>query len=183
MKIGIDIDDTLTNTKEQQIKYWKKYYNTNPKEGFTENIPHNINEFNVDNYISKFWDTYREELSFNSSFKKNTSEIINKLIKDGHQLCIITSRPDNKYQSLKERISTWFKHNNINITTIYTSIFDKGKFCKDNNIDLLIDDSIKHITKAKELGIKTILFNNIKDYKGIQTDNWIELYNIIKSAK
>ena len=26
MKIAIDIDDTLTNTKKEQIKYWKMLY-------------------------------------------------------------------------------------------------------------------------------------------------------------
>ena len=53
-------------------------------------------------------------------------------------------------------------------------------FCKENNFDLIIDDSINHITKANELNIKTILFNNNNDYKGNQTNNWLELYKIIK---
>jgi hypothetical protein len=57
---------------------------------------------------------------------------------------------------------------------------DKGIFIKENNIDLLIDDSLKHINSANNLKKKCILFNNIKDYNGLQTDNWIDLYKIIK---
>lgn len=182
MKIGIDIDDTLTNTKENQIKLWKEYYNNKPKVGFSEQLPPDINEFDVDEYISIFWDTYRNELSFNSTFKENTSTIINQLIKDGHQLCIITSRPDYKYDDLKGKLRKIFKENNINIETLYTDIRDKGIFCKENNIDLLIDDSLKHVTNTISLGKKAILFNNIPSYKGLQTDNWIDLYNIIKST-
>ena len=68
MKIAIDIDDTLTNTKQQQIKLWKKYYNNNPHKDYSEKLPQNINEWG-DKYIEDFWDTYRELLSFNSSYK------------------------------------------------------------------------------------------------------------------
>lgn len=180
MVIGIDIDDTLTNTKELQIKYWKEYYNHNKKDGYSEKLPKHINDWG-DKYIETFWDTYRESLSFDCSFKKNTSETINKLKNKGHTLCIVTSRPDSKYQNLKKRINKWFLENKINIDIIHTSIIDKGKFCKENNIDLLIDNDINHIVNANNYKVKTILFNKDKNYKGLQTTDWKELYNIIKT--
>jgi hypothetical protein len=77
-------------------------------------------------------------------------------------------------------LSDWFKKNKINITEYHTSIMDKGIYIKENNIDLLIDDSLKHINSAKNLNKHCILFNNIKDYEGLQTDNWTDLYKIIK---
>lgn len=181
MRIGIDIDDTLTNTKEQQIKCWKEYYNNNPKDGFNEILPSNINEFNVDEYLHIFWDTYRYKLSFESSYKKDCQKYIDKLIKDGHELCIITSRPDSKYKNLKEEIKESFKKNNININLIYTDIRNKGDFCFNNNIDLLVDDDIKHITNTQNNGIKAILFNENINYKGLQVNNWKDLYNTIKT--
>lgn len=181
MKIGIDIDDTLTNTKELQIKYWKEYYLKNPDPNFSKEIPTNINSFGNE-YISTFWDTYREAL-FTPPIKENASNIIKKLNQEGYQLCIITSRPDYKYHNLKERIITWLHKNNINITEINTNIRDKALFCHKNNIDLLIDDSIEHVTNTIKHNKKAILFNNIKDYQGLQTDNWLDLYNIIKKMK
>ena len=105
MKIAIDIDDTLTNTKDNQIKLWKEYYNRQPKVGFSEQLPSDINEFDADEYIGIFWNTYREQLSFNSTYKKDASTIIDKLKNDGHELCIVTSRPDDRYENLKERIA------------------------------------------------------------------------------
>ena len=180
MKIAIDIDDTLTNTKEHQIKLWKEYYNNNPKKGFSEELPHDINEFDADEYIGIFWDTYREELSFNSTYKKDVSTIVDKLIKDGHELCIVTSRPDDKYKNLKERIAKALKENNIHIDTIHTDARDKGLYCKEHNFDLLIDDNTRQIQSAKNNGLKGILFNEINDYNGLQTNNWKDLYNIIK---
>lgn len=180
MKIAIDIDDTLTNTKDNQIKLWKEYYNKQPKVGFSEQLPSDINEFDADEYIGIFWNTYREQLSFNSTYKKDASTIIDKLKSDGHELCIVTSRPDDRYENLKEKITTALKENNIHIDTIHTNARDKGSYCKEHNFDLLIDDNIKQIQSAKNNGLKGILFNEIKDYEGLQTNNWKDLYNIIK---
>lgn len=183
MKIGIDIDDTLTNTKEYQEILWKEYYNNKPKKGFSAKLPEEINEFDVDEYIEIFWNTYRDQLSFNSSYKKDIPEIINKLKKDGHELCIVTSRPQDRYTNLIERIKDALKENNIKIDIIYTDVREKGTFCKENNIDLLIDDSLKHILSAQNNGLKAILFGENSKYNGLQTNTWKDLYNIIKTLR
>ena len=182
MKIGIDIDDTLTNTKDIQLLYWQEYVTNHPKKGYDTNLPTTINDFG-DEYVQTFWDTYREELSFNPSFKVNAAKIITKLRKEGHIICIVTSRPDEKYQNLHQRLKEWFAENNIPIDIIYTNIRDKGSFCKDNNIDLFIDDDLKHIIKANSYNIKTILFNQNNKYDGLQSTNWLELYKIIKKIE
>ena len=181
MTIGIDIDDTLTNTKDIQKIYWLKYYNSYPKEGYSSSIPSNINSFG-DDYIQKFWDIYREELTFTPTFKDNCSSIIKKLNKDGHTLCVITSRPDEKYNDLLGQTKKWFKENNIDIDIIYTNIRDKASFLVEKNIDMLIDDDINHINKALSLGKKAILFNRNNNFKGLQTTNWLDLYDKIKST-
>lgn len=180
MKIAIDIDDTLTNTKDNQIKLWKEYIKNNPNPNYTEELPYNINEFDAGEYIGIFWNTYREQLSFNSTYKVDASSIIDKLKSDGHELCIVTSRPDNRYKNLKERISTALKDNNIHIDTIHTNARDKGSYCKEHNFNLLIDDNIKQIESAKSHGLQAILFNQNESYNGLQTTTWKELYNIIK---
>ena len=182
MKIGIDIDDTLTNTKEQQLIYWPIYISNNPQKGYTKKLPKSINEFGNE-YIKIFWDTYRNKLSFNATFKKDASKILNKLQKEGHELCIITSRPDEKYQNLHQLLKDWFEKNNIPINTIYSNIKNKGLFCKNNNIDLLIDDSIKHCKDCQSYNIKSILFARNNKYKGLKTTNWNKVYKIIKDIQ
>ena len=180
MKIAIDIDDTLTNTRDTQKRLWKEYITTNPNPNYTEELPHNINEFDAGEYIGTFWDLNREKLSFESSYKKDASDIIEKLKKDGHDLSIVTSRPDERYTNLKEKIKKALKENNIKIETIHTNARDKGYYCKEHNFDLLIDDNIKQIESAISHGLKAILFNENKSYQGLQTTTWKELYNIIK---
>lgn len=182
MKIAVDIDDTLTNTRKEQIILWKEYYNNNPKEGYSESLPKKINEWG-DDYIQAFWDINREHLSFNSSYKEDIQEIVDKLKEDGHQVCIVTSRRRNKYTNLEEKIKKALKENNIHIDKIYTDAYDKGSFCKEHGFDLLIDDDIKHILSAQNHGLKAILFNENKEYTGLQTTTWKDLYNIIKTLK
>lgn len=179
MIIGIDIDDTLTNSKEIEKDLWIEYVKKYPKEGYNGNLPSDINTFGI-KYIEKFWDIYREPISFKSTYKKDCSKVLHKLKDEGYTLCVITSRPENKYYNLINRQKQSFIDNDIPIDILFTDIREKAKFCKKNNIDLLIDDSINHIEECNKLGIKTILFNDIPEYKGIQTDNWNELYNIIK---
>jgi hypothetical protein len=178
MKIGIDIDDTLTNTVELQKSYWQEYVKNHPNKDYNEEIPKNINTFGY-KYIEDYWDLYREPL-FYPSFKENASLVTNKLDNDGYELCVITSRPDYKYKDLHKRLEEWFKQNNIPIKTIYTNIKNKGHYCKKKNIDLLIDNDIAQINEANKYKVKAIMFNNLDEYKGLKTTDWLELYEIIK---
>ncbi len=180
MKIAIDIDDTLTNTKDTQIRLWKEYIKNNPNPNYTEELPSNINEFDTGEYLSIFWDTYRDILSFESTYKQDASIIIDKLKAEGHELCIVTSRPDDRYTNLHERISKALKDNNIHIDTIYSNARDKGSFCKEHNFDLLIDDNIKQIESALNNGLKGILFNKT-DKDILQVSSWQEIYEIINN--
>ena len=183
MKIAIDIDDTLTNTRENQLKLWKEFVKNNPNPNYSEELPHNINEFDAGEYIDEFWKINRYHLSFESTYKQDASQIIDKLKEDGHELCIVTSRPDSGYDDLKGRIEKGLKANEIHIDTIYTDARDKGSYCKEHNFDLLIDDNIRQIESAKSHGIQAILFNELKSYNGLQTTTWKVLYNIIKELQ
>ena len=180
MKIGIDIDDTLTDTIELQHEYWKEYYLNNPQEGYTEEVPNNINVFGY-KYIEDYWDLYRDKL-FYPRFKKDASLITNKLKNEGHTLCVITSRPDHKYEKLHQRLEEWFKENNIPIDIIYTNIRNKGHYCKQRGIDMLIDNDLSQIEEGNKYHIPTILFGTNNEYKGQKAANWQEVYEIIKNT-
>lgn len=107
--------------------------------------------------------------------------ITGRLREDGHTLCIVTSRPDYKYENLKERITDLLDKNNISIDFIYTNVRNKGLFCKEKCIDLLVDDDVKHIRTALENNIKGILFNDRENFDGLHCSDWLELYEIINS--
>lgn len=180
MRIGIDIDDTLVNTKSKQIILWEEYVIKNPRKGYTKQLPTFINDFS-DEYVSIFWDTYREELSFGTTMKDNVVEVLNSLKKDGHTLCIVTARPKEKYNDLHERLTAWIKDNNLVIDEIYTGIREKGRFTKEANLDILIDDNANYCQSAILHGNKAILFNDIADYDGLKTTSWLEVEEMIRN--
>ena len=182
MKIGVDIDDTLINTKEQQIIYWKKYVTENPKTGYSLELPQTINDFG-DEYVQNFWDIYREELSFRPTFKENASTVLNKLKKEGYTICVVTSRPDEKYDDLHKILKDWFQKNDIPIDYIFTNIREKATFCKEQNIDILIDDSILHCENCKLNNVQSILFRDTTEYNGLKTTDWNEIYTIIHNLQ
>ena len=182
MRIGIDIDDTLTNTKDIQITFWREYHHNHPNDEYTDELPDNINVFGYQ-YIEDFWELYREELSFNCSFKKDASEVLKKLRKEGHTICIITSRPDHKYKNLRSHLDQWFKDNDIEYDELYTDARYKGIVAKEHNIDIIVDDCDYHLEEAQEYGIKGIQFTNQKSDHFPTVDNWNDLYNEIRKIK
>ena len=127
MKIAIDIDDTLTNTRENQLKLWKEFIKNNPNPNYSEELPHNINEFDAGEYIDEFWKINRYHLSFESTYKQDASTIIDKLKEDGHELCIVTSRPDSGYDDLKGRIEKALKEKLASYKASLTDYGNKGK--------------------------------------------------------
>lgn len=181
MNIGIDIDDTLIKTREYQNIYWREFIKNYPHDKYTEDLPDNINTFG-DPYIDKFWDIYRESL-FNSPFKENTSEILHQLKKDGFNLYIVTARRKEKYAGLEDKIIKTFIENDIPYDGILTDAKDKGKCMEEHDISLLIDDEIYNCESAIKYGKKAILFNDKKEYKGLQTTNWLDLYKMITDLK
>lgn len=181
MNIGIDIDDTLIKTRKYQIIYWREFIKTHPNNNYTEDLPNNINTFG-DPYIDEFWDIYRTKL-FNAPFKENTSKVLHKLKQDGCNISIVTARRKEKYPNLEEKIISTFIENDIPYDVIVTDAKDKGKCMKENNIDILIDDEIYNCESAIEYGKKAILFNDKKEYQGLKTTDWLELYNIIIDLK
>lgn len=177
MKIGIDIDDTLTDTKSLQKVYWGEYVQNHKSNIYDKNIPDNINHFG-DPYIDEFWNLYRERLFF-PNIKEYASDIIKQLRRDKHIIYIITSRHKSDYKNLINDLENMFKTNDIEYDKIVTDVKDKGLFLAKNDIDILIDDDIRHCKSVINYGKSAILFNNLPNYNDYMTDDWREIYKII----
>ena len=122
---------------------------------------------------------YREDL-FYTSFKKDSSKIVNKLQKEGHYIGLITSRPSERYYNLEPRLKEMLAKENIFLDEIITCVQNKADFTKNNDYGLLIDDSIIHVESALKIGKKAILFNEYNSDNIKHTTSWKELYEIIK---
>ena len=79
------------------------------------------------------------------------------------------------------------KSNKINYTRIIFNSFDKAKICKENNIDVMIDDSVRYCIEIEKENIKSILYTSIVNksinVKIPRVNNWFELKKMVDVIK
>lgn len=154
MRIGIDIDGVLTNLEQFLLDYGTKF-------NYENNIENKVNVSAYDEYQAfgwtkeqgdKFWNTYLKYYVLNSKPRKFAKEVIDKL-KENNEIYIVTAR--NEYGLLPEDIGKmqeftkrWLNNNEIYYNKLVFSGEDKLQYCKNNNIDILIDDSDKNIKEV-----------------------------------
>ena len=192
MKIGIDIDDTITNTNFLLMKYAFKYNNEHDKRKLIKYNTNNFSEVFGWSYdeTNDFFRTYYLDALKEIEPRYNTSEILNNLKKDGHKIVFITYRNDRECNGKGEayRItSEWMKKYRIPYDEINVDVSDKAKFCLDNKIDIFIDDSIRYCEEVSNLGIRTMMamtsFNlDYSNAKIVKFYNLSELYDCINDA-
>ena len=189
MRIGIDIDNCISNFDDTLLKEYLKH----DKELRNTGI---INE-NLENLRKGMFDwTDEEETSFYNSniekFAKNLKPIedssyyIKKLKEDGHEIYIITGRNNGEYTNPYELTIEWLaKYNIVYDKLILTDAYDKHAktvVCLENNIDLMIEDNTRISLDLKNNGIKVFTMNtryNQKEKTLDRVSKWKEIYERI----
>ena len=174
MKIGIDIDNTICNTDE----YIDKYQNIFLKEeNISEYLLWNNNDYKL-KFLTKYLKTIYEEVSL----KEDSKEVINNISKD-NKIYLITARSNNFIDNIEELIKEYFIKKDIHIDKIITNAKDKTDACINNNIDIMIEDSLYNYNKLINKNINTILFDD--KHKNINIKNrvvsWKEINKIINN--
>lgn len=191
MRIGIDLDDTITKTDEILFKYAKIY---NKEEKILFNI--NREEWNLTKAfgwnkenIKEFFSKYLKSIYEEAEIKENAKERINKLKDDGNEIIIITARDTKSLKEVHEVCKDWLINNKINVDKIVVDGEDKAQKCLENKIDIFIDDNICNCENVyNNLKIPVLLMNGRynKDYQNPKIKrvyNWNEIYNEICKYK
>ena len=183
MKIGIDIDDTMADTFDYLMPYISEFFNIDIQYLKDNNISYNSFPENMKKREFEFAKKYYDEVIPNTPFKPEAKKYIDKIRDLGHEIIVITARDKKLYTDEYKTTAIELQKNNINYDKLFCN-FNKAQVCKDEKIDIFIDDSIENCGKVKELGIKTILFNS-KINKGTNVDfvrvnDWAEVYEKIK---
>ena len=142
MRIGIDLDDTITKTDEILFKYAKKY---NEEEKILFKI--NREEWNWNKAFGwdeekceKFFSRYLKKIFEEAEIKENAKERINELKDDGNEIIIITARDTKSLKEVHEVCEKWLINNKVNVDKIVVDGEDKAQKCLENKIDIFIDD-------------------------------------------
>ena len=183
MRIGIDIDDTITNSWEYLIPYYAKMFNIDTSK-LSKSKPYYqaIKDYiSLDEYY-KILVPIHNKYTSKIPLKENVKEVIDKLYELGHTVYFITDRgnkDDDAYNITKEYLDNY----GIKYEKIYTRASDKAVICLKENIKLYIDDSIKHCANVASKGIEVLMFdtNYNKEYKAFnRVHSWNEIYEYIK---
>ena len=191
MRIGIDLDDTITKTDEILFKYAKIY---NEEEKILFNI--NREEWNLtkafgwnEENIKEFFSKYLKSIYEEAEIKENAKERINKLKDDGNEIIIITARDTKSLKEVHKVCENWLINNKVNVDKIVVDGEDKAQKCLENKIDIFIDDNVYNCESVyKNLKIPVLLMNGRynKDYQNPKIKrvyNWNEIYNEICKYK
>lgn len=138
MRIGIDIDDTIKNTYYRLLKKLRKFINMiimNCYKKYNYSKIYELLFFN-NKRINNF-----DEILKDVDLKTNAKNVINVLSKK-YKIYFITARNNNEYSEPYIYTEKFLKNNNIDYKVLAVDIRDKGKYCKENSIDLFIDDNI-----------------------------------------
>lgn len=173
MRIGIDIDNTIVNTRETVFKYKRK-------SKFKKNKGYYLEWSKKEQ--EEFLDTYVEEIHMHAQVKEYAKEAIDRLKEMGHSIILITYRDNIRSKESNSNTKKYLKEHSIYYDDIFFGAFDKGKVCKEKNIDLLIDDSLENIESVAKEGIDVLVFPMCynKKTKYPRVKNWKEVIEYIE---
>lgn len=182
MKIAIDLDDVISNSLTSFLEYFNKsqnYFDELKYQDFTSYNLHKIIPISQEEELKLFLEYDNSDYYLEIKPIEGAIEAINQL-KQNHQLIIMTARPQNQ----EKQIRAWLKKNKINISEIFfirkeygAPSKTKGEYCKELNVDILIEDNIDYAKTCIENNIQVFLF----DSPWNQEENLNELITRVKS--
>ena len=186
MNIAIDIDDTLTESFDYFLPYVAEYFDVDEETLRKQNISYSNlpKEWKKDEI--GFCRAYYDRIVPDTPFKQDAAWGVKRLRELGHRIVIITARTDALYTDPYQTTEQELANGGICYDKLICT-FDKAKACVEEEISVLIDDSLTHCDAASEKGISTLLFsskaNQYEETEHIRVSNWEEVIEKIMSEK
>lgn len=186
MKIGIDIDGVIYNT-ENAFRCKAELYDLLElhKNGQINNEFWAQHRYDwTQEQQEEFKEKYFVEISKEAILNPGVKEVVKLLQKDGHELIIVTAR-GGMLKEMWTMMQEKLQKEDLNFTKCYWAIDDKVEVCKNENIDVMIDDSPIICKQLKENHIKTLYFRDVNREKIEENEylkevnNWGEIYRYI----
>lgn len=189
MRIGVDIDNVLSNFNEVLLNDYLNHDKSLRNNGIV----------NKDVYIRKMFDWseeyekeyYKNNIERLASFFEpinDCSTYIKLLRKEGNKIYIISGRDNGEYSEPYNMTKNWLKKYDIEYDElILTNAYnhqEKADICLKYNVDIMIDDSTNVCAKCTDSNIKSLLFNteyNKNETRFERVNSWEEIYKYINN--
>ena len=158
MKIAVDIDDTLNTIERAQ--YAGAYIREN-------NLPFHITDPNANAFVRvanwseddviKFihaggYQAFRDALP-----REGAREVLTRWKGEGHTVLILTARLKSWFQDPYALSLHWLKKYGFPFEELVADVEEKGAYCREHAVDVLIDDNLTHLRSAREHGVAPVL--------------------------
>ena len=191
MKIGIDLDGVVIDS-ETTFRTYEEIFDIDILKGnhlINKEEPKFQARYNWTNEQEKeFIEKYFLIVSKESNLMSGFIGIYNLLKEQGHEFVVITAR-GGFVKEMKDDAIRLLKENNIKFDKYYWNVDDKLEICKNEKVDIMIDDDWKIIKRLADNEVKTLYFRDtnlmkLEENKYIkEVNNWGEIYRYIKEMK
>ena len=159
MRVGLDIDDTICQTRDIIIRFLCKHYKMDYRK--SKKLDYEYFKENYDNYYN-FVKEYYDELIHTVKLKPFT---LRYLKKRGHDIIFLTSRYYKEFKYPYETTYKYLKEKKIPFDKLIICEDNKGKICSEEKIDIFFDDNIKNYNSVKNVGIEVYLMDDLPNKK------------------
>ena len=188
MKIGIDVDGVIIDFEGElrvqaelnDVIELKRNSIVDEKETFFQ-AKYKWSEEEINKFIEKNF----LKISKECNFRPGAIQVINLLKEEGHELIIISSR-GGIIKEMKDVAESRLNEVGLKFNKYFWAAKDKAKICKEENIDLMIDDYYKTCENLVKNEIKTLYFREypcyeLKENKYLkEVHSWGEIYRYIQ---
>lgn len=189
MKIGIDIDNCISNFNDtllqEYLKHDKELRNTGIINKNAEYLRRGMFDWTEEEEKS-FYHANIENFAKKLKPIEDSSFYIQKLKEEGHEIYIITGRENGEYSNPYEMTKQWLeKHGFVYDQLILTNAYDKHAktvVCLEHHIDIMIEDNTRISLDLIENGIKVLTMNtryNQEEKTLDRVSKWKEIYERI----
>ena len=162
MKIGIDFDDCIADLAPVLIDYYNKIDGTSHKIGDVVSWDlDGLWKMDRKSAQERCFNFYPQEEGIEIPPVHGTVEAIQKLRKN-NELIIITGRPE----ATLDFVTEWLKNHSIDLfdKIIFSNQFNgekrgKAEICRDEEVDVFIDDNFQNILEVSKEKIKCFLMD------------------------
>ncbi len=192
MKIGVDIDNVISNFNEVLLEEFLNHDKELRNNGIINNdvyITRGMFDWSKEE-LEEFYCNNIERIAKSLNVLENAPEYIKKLKEEGNEIYIISGRDNGEYPNPYKMTFDWLnKYNIIYDKLILTNAYDsleKAKICLENKIDIMIDDSTRILLEVNNSGITSLLMDtpyNRKENYLKRVYNWKEIYEFITSLR
>lgn len=182
MRIGIDIDDTICRTTEkvnELMEVFAKEENIEP-----------LMIMNYEDIKDKFFNKYLDDIYSGVVVKRNAKEVMKRLRSRGNQLFIITARSNDKSNEItdvEKLTADWLSANGIEVDGIFINAYgdEKARICKEQKIDIIIDDDPYNYKMISSNGCRCLLYDDREKYnlRDDYVTNWLEVEEYIEKMR